>query len=173
MAYQTTELSWHEGELAMHHLMHAPTNPNPTSPFLTPNGAYHIRQSPLQAVGILDKNGRPWTTIWAGEAGFSTPVSIGMEKGNSTGGFVVQCPVDAIYDPVINAIKENVARKEKSIVSGLGINLMKRDRVKWAGHVLGADFKDFTADDDNDAKVTMQAVVGVDSSLRMYRLRLH
>lgn len=148
----------------MHQLMQAPTRENPTSPFLVPRGAVLISQSPVQAIGVLDEHQRPWTTVWVGEAGFSTPVTIGKGGGKTVGGFTVQCLVDGTHDPVVGIIKENIRRKVPSNVSGLAIDLMRRNRVKWAGKVLGADFE--SVDEQGESSAAMiKAVVEVESSL--------
>lgn len=62
-------IDWHEGELAVHKLLKVPTRPNPTSAGLPASYGYRIAAAPLLALGTLDNEGRPWTTLWGGSAG--------------------------------------------------------------------------------------------------------
>ena len=162
MTFQTTEQEWHPGELAMHRLMAAPTFPNPSSPFLTPSAAVYVRGAPLEAVGMLDAQDRPWTSLWAGAAGFTTPVALGKADGSRASGIVIDSVVDTNYDPVIQLIRANLEQGKPSVVSGLAADLMERKRVKWAGTVVGADFK---AVEGSAEVMRMQAVVEIESSL--------
>src|SRR5271156_4993028 len=89
-------MPWHTGEVAMHKLMHVSRQGNPNSPFLTPGAGYMVSTAPLLALGTLDKEGRPWTTIFGGESGFARPIA------KSTIG--VRTLVDRENDPVIEAL---------------------------------------------------------------------
>ena len=141
---------WHDGELAMHHMLHVPTRPNPTTPGLGASYAYRVAASPLVALGTLDAAGRPWTTVWGGEAGFARPVAQGVLGVVGT--------VDTVHDPVFRALwgrdaegadEEHViegtaaepqvfrpADGEGKMMSGLSIDLSTRDRVKLAGRMM-------------------------------------
>src|ERR1700744_6074545 len=96
MAYPQ-ELPWHEGETKMRQAMHAPAiedHDNPTVPTLSPQLANHLQVAPLIAIGALDKQGRPWTTLWGnGDKGFARPVAQGI--------IGIRTPVTGKYDPVV------------------------------------------------------------------------
>src|ERR1700712_108062 len=95
MAYHMA-LPWSEGEHRMHELLHVPEYDNPTSGFLSPQAAFMMLQAPLLAVGTLDSQNRPWTTVWGGEHGVSKPLG-----GNLMG---TRTLVDTRYDPVVEAL---------------------------------------------------------------------
>ncbi|OAQ73957.1 oxidoreductase [Pochonia chlamydosporia 170] len=135
--------SFHEGEDAMRNMLHVPAGRNPTAPGLPMPYAMRVRQSPLVALGTLDSQGRPWTTIWGGERGFAGPVAQGVLGFNSA--------VDMRYDPVFEALWTNqgdggIVRPndgQGKMMAGLAIDLETRDRVKLAGvMVAGAVVKD-------------------------------
>ncbi|OJD27324.1 hypothetical protein ACJ73_01276 [Blastomyces percursus] len=129
---------WHEGEKKMHTLMHSPEKYNPTAPYLSPGAAYLIQKSPLIALGITDTQGRPWTTILGGEAGFAGPVAesiIGIRNF-----------VDKTYDPVVETLyggKSNgeVVKEEGKgrLISGLSLDLEARKRVKLMGRMVAGN----------------------------------
>ena len=128
-------LGWHEGEEKMHSLLHVPNQDNPTAPGLTPYGAHMLQSAPLIAIGTLDREGRPWTTLVGGEPGFARPV------GNSLVG--VKTLVDRRYDPVIQLLLEGEKESQASegtsrgrIFSALAIDLASRSRVKIAGRTV-------------------------------------
>jgi hypothetical protein len=162
-AIYEAETEWHEGEHEMHKWLRVPErDANPTSPFLTPYAANLLVRSPLVAIGTLDAQERPWTTIWGGEAGFSQPVAqsiIGMKA-----------TVDRAYDPVLQRLLgENadgeVVRAEGAgkMVGGLAIDLESRSRVKLYGRMIaGALYA--TEQDIGD----VQLVVKIEQSLGKY-----
>jgi hypothetical protein len=160
------EAQWHKGEEEMHQWLRVPHHDNPTSPFLSPYAARILTISPLVAIGTLDSEDRPWTTIWGGEAGFSQPVAqsiIGMKA-----------TVDRTYDPVLQTLLGNkadgeVVRAEGAgkIVSGLGIDLESRNRVKLAGRMIAGALS-ATQEDVGD----VQLVVKIEQSLGMCFLNL-
>ncbi|EEH17406.1 hypothetical protein PABG_07402 [Paracoccidioides brasiliensis Pb03] len=126
---------WHEGEEKMHKLMHVPENENPNAPYLSPGAAYLVQKSPLIALGTIDKQGQPWTTLWGGEAGFAGPISqsiIGISN-----------LVDKSYDPVVGTlfggkvngelIKEEC---EGRLMSGLSVDMENRKRAKLIGRMV-------------------------------------
>src|SRR5579862_2585801 len=93
---QDTELAWHPGERALKRLLRVPEGRNPTSPFLTSRSAHILEISPLVAIGTLDQNNNPWTTVWGGEPGFSRPI------GQTT--ISIRALIDRAYDPVVEAL---------------------------------------------------------------------
>ncbi|RHZ48737.1 hypothetical protein CDV55_100120 [Aspergillus turcosus] len=115
-------LPWHDGESKMHTLLQVPFTDNPTVPYLYPGAAFLVQRSPLMALGTIDQEGRPWATVWGGEAGFAAPASQSTVEINT--------PVDNRYDPVAELLlgdseNENLASAETSSkpVSGLAIDL--------------------------------------------------
>ena len=161
----SSDVEWHEGEHQMQNRLHVPYQDNPTSPFLTPGAARLLPNCPLLAVGALDTLGRPWTTIWGGQAGFA------QSLGSSVIG--VKTIVDRVYDPVVETLvggrqDGEVPREESQgrIISGLCIDLATRSRAKMSGRmvagVLGA-----VSTRDNGAVHTgqVQLVIKVEQSL--------
>lgn len=132
------EVTWHDGELAVHELLHVPTHENPTSAGLPPPYAYRVMHSPLVAFGTLDAEGRPWTTVWGAERGFVRPIAQGVLGVNTS--------LDAKYDPVFKALWEGKGDAagevvkpgdgEEKVMAGLSIDLETRDRVKLAGRMV-------------------------------------
>ncbi|KAF4977502.1 hypothetical protein FZEAL_5980 [Fusarium zealandicum] len=132
---------FHQGERAMHQLLKVPRQENPTSPGLPNRYGMRVVQSSLVALGTLDDNGQPWTTIWGGERGFARPVAENVLAFNSA--------VDTQHDPVFTALWNSVSDEEVrqgAIVrpngdqgkpmAGLSIDLETRDRVKLAGKMI-------------------------------------
>ncbi|KKY30459.1 putative oxidoreductase fad-binding domain-containing protein [Diaporthe ampelina] len=141
--------SWHAGELAVHKLVRVPTPENPTSAGFPARYGYRVQQSPLVALGALDDNGRPWTTIWGGVPGFARPIGHDLLMARSL--------VDAGHDPVVAALfggggsgagkgdggpikyqmdPADFASGGGKVVSGLSIDLATRDRVKVGGRLV-------------------------------------
>jgi hypothetical protein len=128
-------LPWHDGEKKMHSLLKVPLTDNPTVPYLYPGAAFLVQRSPLMALGTIDQDGRPWATVWGGEAGFAAPTSQTTIDINT--------PVDSQYDPVAelllgNSKDENFVFAETSgnPVAGLAIDLENRRRVKLHGRKI-------------------------------------
>ncbi|KAH0559164.1 hypothetical protein GP486_004302 [Trichoglossum hirsutum] len=135
-----TDLPWHPGEQTLHRLLQVPEHANPTSPFLTPRAGQILTISPLLALGTLDQNNNPWTTVWGGESGFSRPT------GQSV--ITVRTLVDRAFDPVVEALSgkgEGIAKVAKEgegmMVGGLGIFLERRIRVKLFGRTIAGTVK--------------------------------
>jgi hypothetical protein len=133
--FHEVDQQWHTGEDQMHKLLRVPDQDNPTSPYLTPFGNMILTRSPLIALGTLDKDDRPWTTLWGGERGFSQAI------GQSIIG--VKTTVDRKYDPVVEALLGKEADGEVvnpdgpgNMVAGLGIDLETRTRVKLYGRMV-------------------------------------
>ncbi|KAF5013823.1 hypothetical protein FDECE_180 [Fusarium decemcellulare] len=132
---------FHQGERAMHQLLKVPRLENPTIPGLPPRYGMRVMQSSLVALGTLDNQGRPWTTVWGGERGFARPVAEGVLAFNSA--------VDTRHDPVFRALWDGVDDDgvqqgainrpndgEGKTMAGLSIDLETRDRVKLAGKMI-------------------------------------
>jgi hypothetical protein len=134
-AIHEVENQWHAGEEEMHKLLRVPNRDNPTSPFLTPYAANLLLRSPLLALGTLDSEGRPWTSLWGGERGFSRAVAQSI--------IGIQTTVDRSYDPVAEILFEGKAdgeqiqgKEERKMVGGLAIDLESRSRVKLYGRMV-------------------------------------
>jgi hypothetical protein len=134
-AIHEVENQWHAGEEEMHKLLRVPNRDNPTSPFLTPYAANLLLQSPLLALGTLDSEGRPWTSLWGGERGFSRAVAQSI--------IGIQTTVDRSHDPVAEILFEGKAdgeliqgKEERKMVGGLAIDLETRRRVKLYGRMV-------------------------------------
>ncbi|KAK5987898.1 hypothetical protein PT974_12034 [Cladobotryum mycophilum] len=113
---------WHEGEVAMHRALKAPLGMNPTSPGLPRSYGMRAMYSQLIAVGTLDGQSRPWTSVWGGERGSARPVAEDV--------LALTTRVDKRYDPVYRAFWEEKGQGEE----------VTRDRVKLMGRmVAGAE----------------------------------
>ena len=160
------DLPWHEGEIAMAKAMKVPNMDNPTVPMLSPQLANHSRVVPLIAIGTLDKQGRPWTTLWGGEKGISQPIAQGI--------LGVRSQVVTHHDPVVEELvgKEGdgtVVREEGvgRMVSGLTIDLETRKRTKLFGRmVAGAlTLREDEATDSQQSIAEVQLVLKIEQSL--------
>ncbi|KAJ5189407.1 Riboflavin synthase-like beta-barrel [Penicillium cf. griseofulvum] len=132
----TNTVPWHEGEKKLHDWLQVPHSDNPTTPYLSPRAAFLVQQSPLLALGTLDTQGRPWSTIWGGTAGFATPVAESLIE--------LRAQVDSKYDPVVQALltgNQTDAYIGK-MVSGLAIDLENRQRVKLYGRMVAGSLSD-------------------------------
>ena len=135
---RTTPISFHEGERTVRHLLHVPDGDNPTSPGLSPHAARLLQLSSLIAIGTLDNEGRPWTTLLGGEPGFARSL------GRSVIG--IKTLVDRKYDPVINILVGSQPDEEVretgqggQLLSAVGVHLATRDRIKlWGKMFAGA-----------------------------------
>ncbi|KAI9796361.1 MAG: hypothetical protein M1833_006366 [Piccolia ochrophora] len=144
------ELPWHDGEDKMHEMLHIPEMENPTSTFLTPGAAIMLSHAPLLALGTLDSEGRPWTTVWGGERGFSRPI------GKSIIG--IKMLIDKKHDPVVQSLVADVegngevfgANGEAKMVGGLTIDLETRQRIKLYGRMVAGSIDSHPEDDDLD-----------------------
>ena len=154
---------WHAGNLRMHKLMSVPPMENPNAPFLPQSRAFFLHACPLIAVGVLDKEGRPWTTLWGGERGFAASL------GNSTVGMTSL--VNRKWDPVIELLRDGKQNEELfgrgRKISALAIDLESRSRLKFAGEVLGTLFNENKGETrgKEDILAEAQLVLKVESSL--------
>ena len=160
------EMAWHEGEVAMAKAMRVPDMDNPTVPTLSPQLANHARTAPLIAIGTLDKQGRPWTTLWGGEKGISQPIAQGI--------LGIRSQVVRQHDPVVEELvgKEGdgtVVREEGvgRMVSGLTIDLETRKRTKLYGRmVAGAlSMREDEATETQQHVAEVQLVLKIEQSL--------
>lgn len=143
----------------MHKLLRVPEHGNPSSPHLNPFAANLLTRAPLLAVGTLDAEGRPWTTIWGGEAGFAQPVAqsiIGMKT-------TVNRELDPVLKELLGDLADDEVYQEKGVgkmVGGLAIDLETRRRVKLYGRMVAGAF---TRTIENLGEV--QLVVKIEESL--------
>ncbi|GAB7329254.1 hypothetical protein MBLNU13_g01063t1 [Cladosporium sp. NU13] len=160
------EMAWHEGEIAMAKAMRVPDMDNPTVPTLSPQLANHARIAPLIAIGTLDKQSRPWTTLWGGEKGISQPIAQGI--------LGIRSQVARQHDPVVEELvgKEGngtVVREEGvgRMVSGLTIDLETRKRTKLYGRmVAGAlSMREDEATETQQHVAEVQLVLKIEQSL--------
>ncbi|KAH6962842.1 hypothetical protein DER45DRAFT_99652 [Fusarium avenaceum] len=118
---------WHQGEIAVHDLLKVPTNGNPTATGFPIRYEERLLESPLVAIGTLDDQGRPWTTIWGGQRGFAQRTAEDVISLNSA--------VDMSSDPVFEALwayqpRSGVIQGRGRPMSGLTVDLETRDRIK-------------------------------------------
>lgn len=125
---------FHSGEAAMRAELRVPAGMNPTTPGLPMYYGARISSCPLVAIGTLDEQGRPWTTVWGGERGFAGMVAQGVLGFNSG--------VDTEHDPVYEAFwqgQQGMVRPNEGqgkMMSALAIDLEGRDRVKLGGAMV-------------------------------------
>jgi hypothetical protein len=164
--FMTEHVPWHEGEDKMHELLHIPYQDKPDSPFLTPGAGYMLQRAPLLALGTLDSENRPWTTIWGGEPGFARPVAESI--------IGVRTFVDKKNDPLVQALlggrdDGEVVKEEGQgrIVGGLTIDLETRKRVKLGGRMIAGALGSIGEEggDENTGIGQVQLVVKIDMSL--------
>ena len=166
----TSPIRFHEGEDKMRSLLHVPAGDNPTSPGLSPHARRLLHISSLLAIGTLDTEGRPWTTLLGGEPGFARSL------GQSIVG--VKTLVDRKFDPVIRLLlgdKEDGEVHEETgdgrVVSALGIHLATRDRIKLSGKMvagaLGHHRPTSEAGEDESGAAEVQLVLAIQQSLGM------
>ena len=127
-------IGWHDGERQMQKLLHVPPQINPTSSGLTPHGLRTLHSSPLIALGILDDDLRPWTTLLGGQPGFARFSGLSTVSVKAVG--------DRKYDPVMQLLLGGEYDGKiihdppiERLVSGLAINLMTRERLKFSGRM--------------------------------------
>ncbi|KAF1976903.1 oxidoreductase-like protein [Bimuria novae-zelandiae CBS 107.79] len=138
-------MSFHEGEAKMHKLLQVPYMENPTSTMLTAQAAFRLQHAPLLAIGTLDSQGRPWTTLWGGNQGFSEMLGGGIIGTRTL--------IDSAHDPVVQALvghaeKGQMVQGNEKMVAGLTIDLMERKRVKLFGRVIAGGI--------NEVKIEME-----------------
>ena len=164
----TSPIHFHEGEESMHSLLHVPNRDNPTSPGLAPYAKRLLHISSLLAIGTLDAEGRPWTTLLGGEPGFARSL------GQSIVG--VKTLVDRKFDPVIRHLlgdkQDGEVLEEKAdgrLVSALGIHLATRERVKLSGIMVAGALENLGSssapDEDRSGAAEVQLVFAIQQSI--------
>jgi predicted pyridoxine 5'-phosphate oxidase superfamily flavin-nucleotide-binding protein len=164
-------MPWHKGEQQMHKLLHVPDMDNPTAGMLTPQAMFMLQRASLLAVGTLDSQNRPWTSLWGGHTGFT----------ESLGGGIIgtRTIVDGTNDPVVQALvggaeKGEMKQGDQKMVSGLTIDLMTRKRVKLFGRMIAGtveevdvEYEDGTAPADGapDKQDQIQLITKIEQSL--------
>ena len=160
------DMPWHEGEIAMAKAMRVPDMDNPTFPSLSPQLANHARIAPLIAIGTLDKQGRPWTTLWGGEKGISQPIAQGV--------LGIRSQVVRQHDPVVEELvgkdgDGTVVREEGvgRMVSGLTIDLETRKRTKLYGRMIAGalSMREDEATESQQHVAEVQLVLKIEQSL--------
>lgn len=146
--------------------MKVPAMDNPTFPALSPQLANHARIVPMIAIGTLDKEGRPWTTLWGGERGISQPISQGI--------LGIRSQVVRQHDPVVEELvgkdgDGTVVREEGEgrMVAGLTIDLETRKRTKLFGRMIAGALS-VREDEATDVKqhiAEVQLVLKIEQSL--------
>ncbi|RFU36294.1 hypothetical protein B7463_g97, partial [Scytalidium lignicola] len=161
LALSFREVPWHKGEKKMHSILHISDQMNSTSPFLSPGAGHLVRHAPLLALGVVDAQNRPWTSIWGGSSGFAAPVA------ESTIG--ISTTVDSKYDPVVQTLLGKSAdgdvihpKGKGEMVGGLTIDLESRSRVKLYGRMKAGVL---TRDPKKDGVGEAQLLVRIDESL--------
>ncbi|KAK5144101.1 hypothetical protein LTR32_003908 [Rachicladosporium monterosium] len=165
MAYYQ-DMPWHDGEIKMQQLMKVPNLDNPTVPALSPQLANHLKVAPLIAIGTLDKQGRPWTTLWGGEKGLARSLGGGVAG--------IRTPVTGRYDPVVEELVGKTATGEVvkeagegRMVSGLTIDLETRKRTKLYGRMIAGALSgredEITGSEETVAEI--QLVLKIEQSL--------
>ncbi len=112
----------------MHRLLGAQSEWNPAAATLTRQAVMMLEEAPLLAIGTIDSQARPWTTVLGGRPGFAR----GLGK---RGMISVETAVESEYDPVVQALAGEHGGKRK-MFAGLTIDLVTRERVKIAGRTV-------------------------------------
>lgn len=164
-------LPFHPGEISLHYKLHISQNPdfeNPTIPHLSPLLSRQLRISPLIALGTLDCQGWPVTTLLGRSGGSERKEGGEGEKEEEeeplaqplgrNGVMGIKSQVEGLWDPVVEVLvggegdgdggsgsgsEKVVVRREEEgkgrMISGLTIDLERRKRVKFFGRmVVGA-----------------------------------
>ena len=153
-------MPWHEGENIMHDLLKIPNYPNPTSLFLFPSAKYLLQNAPLLALGILDNEARPWTTIWGGKAGLTRPLA-----SSKVG---IKAVVDQNYDPLAAILFQGTKNKvgeehvRGRMISGLSLDLDSRQRIKLYGTMVAGTLGSMK---DQENICAIQLLVKIEQSL--------
>ncbi|ORY17433.1 oxidoreductase-like protein [Clohesyomyces aquaticus] len=148
-------MPFNEGEEWMHKVLHVPDHDNPTSTMLTPQASFMLQRAPLLAIGTLDSQNRPWSTLWGGQPGFAQPLGGGIIGARTI--------VDGVNDPVVQALvggheKGEMVRGDPNgdgvgrLFAGLTIDLMSRRRVKIAGRVVAGSVGDVEVEFEDESE---------------------
>lgn len=158
----------------MHSLLRVPEHENPTTLGLSPYASILAIRSPLCALGAIDEDGRPWTTLLGGEPAFTRPL------GHSMIG--ITALVDRKYDPVME-ILSNAQQDGKPLVqipgglpiAGLPIDLVTRSRVKLSGRLIASASSQLASEENEISPGVgkIQLIISVERSLGIWRLLNH
>ena len=128
-------MDFHPGEVQIQNKLQVHDLDNPTVPQLSPQLSNHLQIAPLIALGTLDNDGWPITTLLGGSKPMSQPLGHGI--------IGIKTPVPGKHDPVVEELvgKEatgQVVREEGKgrMISGLTIDLETRKRVKLYGRMI-------------------------------------
>ncbi|KAH3938981.1 hypothetical protein HBH70_125500 [Parastagonospora nodorum] len=139
---------WNEGEEKMHKLLRIPHLDNPTVSMLSPQASFMLQKGSMLALGTLDAEFRPWTTLWGGSPGFSEPLGGGLVGTRTL--------VDGEWDPVVQALVGDAVDGEMlqpkdggKMLAALAIDLMTRKRVKLAGKMVAGTVQEVDVEPDN------------------------
>lgn len=163
--------SFNPGERALHERLHVPHRENPTNAGLNPYGQMLIPRAPLIALGALDTQSRPWSTVWGGEEGFSSVIDrdiLGM-----------RALVARDHDLVITSLFKDSkgadvssfrATDQGKMISSLTIDLENRNRVKLHGKVILGTLADLEDEEGSRSESVgnrgfVQLVIHVEESL--------
>lgn len=112
-------LPFHPGEISLHYKLHISQNPdfeNPTIPHLSPLLSRQLQISPLIALGTIDCQGWPVTTLLGkggGGSGSTTEGEGGEEEGEEeplaqplgrNGVMGIKAQVEGLWDPVVEVL---------------------------------------------------------------------
>ncbi|OGM50391.1 oxidoreductase FAD-binding protein [Aspergillus bombycis] len=154
----TNTLPWHDGEIRMRSLLHIPPIINPTVPALSYGATHLLLNSPLLAIGAVDREGRPWTTLWGGEVGFAKPTSQSKVE--------VKTPVDIRHDPLADILLHDSPGESGQLVSGLVVDLATRKRAKLFGRKISGSIQLGEKSETDSSKVGVaQLLVQIEASL--------
>jgi ferredoxin-NADP reductase len=167
MSFIFSGMSWHEGEEKMHKLTNVDRQDNPTTPFLGPGAPQMLQRAPMLALGTIDEAGRPWTTVWGGEAPLAQVVAESVVG--------IRTMVDKKTDPVINVLfggkDDGEVVKEQGpgrMISALTVDLEKRKRVKLYGRMIAGAVDRLGPENDQEAGTPVgqvQLVIKIEQSL--------
>ncbi|KAF5864836.1 hypothetical protein ETB97_006375 [Aspergillus alliaceus] len=157
----TGTFPWHHGELQMRSKLRIPPHVNainPTVPSLSYGATYLLLNSPLLAIGAVDREGRPWSTLWGGEVGFATPCSQSRVE--------IRTPVDSKYDPLADILLHDGPEEPGQLVSGLVVDLANRRRAKLFGRKIAGSIEPGPENrNDSDGAGFAHLLVHIEASL--------
>ncbi|CAG9956358.1 unnamed protein product [Clonostachys rosea f. rosea IK726] len=149
--------TWHQGEAAVQKALKIPPHRNPTYYGLPARFGLRVNHSSLMAVGTLDADGRPWTTLWGGQLGFSRPIQQDVLGINTSVATDVDPVFKALWGPG-NHGEGEVVQHENKLMAGLAFEPETRDRVKISGKMIAGAITD-------KAKTNIQMAMAITQSI--------